>query len=83
MFIALKPFAERRSSARRVMARLRPQLAQVAGAPAFLQAVQDLRIGGYISSALYQFNLRSDNLAGAKLLGPPGLTETPHLTPTG
>jgi len=70
MFISLKPFAERRSSARRVMARLRPQLAQVAGAPTYLQAVQDLRIGGYISGALYQFNLRSDNLQELNSWGP-------------
>ncbi len=70
LFIALKPFAERRSSARRVMARLRPQLAQVAGAPTYLQAVQDLRIGGYGSGALYQFNLRSDNLEELNSWGP-------------
>jgi len=70
MFVSLKPFAERRSSARRVMARLRPQLAQVAGAPTYLQAVQDLRIGGYGSGALYQFNLRSDNLQDLNSWGP-------------
>ncbi|MGO9177631.1 MAG: efflux RND transporter permease subunit [Desulfobaccales bacterium] len=70
MFVSLKPFAERRSSARRVMARLRPQLAQVAGASTYLQAVQDLRIGGYGSGALYQFNLRSDNLQDLNSWGP-------------
>ena len=70
MFVSLKPFAERRSSARRVMARLRPQLAQVAGASTYLQAVQDLRIGGYTSGALYQFNLRSDNLQDLNSWGP-------------
>jgi multidrug efflux pump len=70
MFVSLKPFAERRSSARRVMARLRPQLATVAGASTYLQAVQDLRIGGYASGALYQFNLRSDNLEELNSWGP-------------
>ncbi len=70
MFISLKPFAERKSGIRQVMARLRPQLAKVAGAPAFLQPVQDLRIGGYASGALYQFNLRSDNLAELNSWGP-------------
>ncbi len=35
MFISLKPFAERKSGIRQVMARLRPQLAKVAGAPAY------------------------------------------------
>ncbi|MGO9395460.1 MAG: efflux RND transporter permease subunit, partial [Desulfobaccales bacterium] len=62
MYISLKDFSERKSSARQIMARLRPQLAKVAGAPTYLQAVQDLRIGGYTSGALYQFNLTSDDL---------------------
>jgi multidrug efflux pump len=70
MFISLKDFSERRSSAQQVMARLRPQLAKVAGAPAYLQAVQDLRIGGYTSGALYQFNLVSDNLQDLNHWGP-------------
>ncbi|MGO9621283.1 MAG: efflux RND transporter permease subunit [Desulfobaccales bacterium] len=70
LFISLKPFAERHSSARQVMARLRSQLAKVAGAPAYLQAVQDLRIGGYTSGALYQFNLRSDSLQELTSWGP-------------
>ncbi|MFZ0051598.1 MAG: efflux RND transporter permease subunit [Desulfobaccales bacterium] len=70
LFLSLKPFSERKSSARRVMARLRPQLDKVAGAPTYLQAVQDLRIGGYTSGALYQFNLRSDNLQELNHWGP-------------
>ena len=70
MFISLKPFAERKSSIRQVMARLRPQLAKVAGAPTYLQPVQDLRIGGYTSGALYQFTLRSDNLQELNHWGP-------------
>ena len=37
-------------------------LAQVAGATQFLQAVQDVRLGGRISNAQYQFTLQSDNL---------------------
>ena len=70
MYISLKDFSERKSSARQVMARLRPQLAKVAGAPTYLQAVQDLRIGGYTSGALYQFNLTSDNLQLLNHWGP-------------
>ena len=50
MFVALKPFGERRASAREIMARLRQRLAQVPGAPTYLQAVQDLRIGGMASA---------------------------------
>jgi hydrophobe/amphiphile efflux-1 (HAE1) family protein len=62
MFIALKPLSERKVSADQVIARLRKKLANVPGAPAFLQAVQDLRVGGRMSSAQYQYTLRGDDL---------------------
>ena len=62
MFIALKPLAERKLSADQVIGRLRKKLASVPGAPAFLQAVQDLRVGGRMSSAQYQYTLRGDDL---------------------
>ena len=51
MFISLKPHEEGKFSADQVIARLRPKLANVPGAPTYLQAVQDLRIGGRVSSA--------------------------------
>ena len=70
MFISLKPFEERRASARQVIARLRRKLAQVPGAPTFLQPVQDLRIGGMASAALYQFTLRGENLEELNAWGP-------------
>lgn len=70
MFIALKPFEKRRATARQVIARLRRQLATVPGAPTFLQPVQDLRIGGFASAALYQFTLRGDNLEELNTWGP-------------
>src|SRR4051794_808349 len=63
VFVALKPLAERGVSAARVVARLRPKLAQVAGARLYLQAVQDIRIGGRESFAQYQYTLQSDDLA--------------------
>jgi len=62
MFIALKPRAERKLSADQVIARLRPKLAQVPGATLFLQAMQDVRLGGRVSQAQYQYTLVSDNL---------------------
>jgi multidrug efflux pump len=62
MFIALKPRAERKLSADEVIARLRPKLAQVPGATLFLQATQDVRLGGRVSQAQYQYTLVSDNL---------------------
>ena len=63
MFIALKPVAERRATVAEVMARLRPKLAGVAGASLYLQAAQDLRIGGRLGSGAYQFTLQGDDLA--------------------
>jgi multidrug efflux pump len=63
MFISLKPLHERQLSVDQVIARLRPQLAKVPGAPTVLQAIQDLRIGGRASSAQYQYTLQSVDLA--------------------
>ena len=62
MFITLKPFSQRKVSIWQLIARLRKKLAGVPGAPTFLQPVQDLRIGGKISNALYQFTLQGDNV---------------------
>ncbi|MCX5877300.1 MAG: multidrug efflux RND transporter permease subunit [Deltaproteobacteria bacterium] len=62
MFISLKPFAERKSTIAQVIGRLRPKLAQVPGAPAILQPVQDLRVGGRVSSSLYQYTLQGENV---------------------
>jgi multidrug efflux pump len=61
VFIALKPLSERGISANAVMARLRPQLERVPGARLFLQPVQDIRVGGRQSNALYQFTLQADS----------------------
>jgi multidrug efflux pump len=63
LFVALKPLTERSLSADQVIARLRPRLNEVAGARLFLQAVQDIRIGGRASNAQYQFTLQGDDLA--------------------
>ena len=82
MFISLKPFEERRSTARQVIARLRGKLAQIPGAPTYLQPVQDLRIGGFASAALYQFTLRGENLEELNTWGPRVLAETAHPAPT-
>ena len=70
MFVALKPLGERKLSADQVIARLRRQLAGVAGAPTFLQAVQDLRVGGMASAAQYQYTLQGDNLEDLNAWGP-------------
>jgi len=63
MFSALKPLAERGVTADRVIARLRIKLAQEPGAQLFLNPVQDIRVGGRLSDATYQFTLQADDLA--------------------
>ena len=60
VFVSLKPLTERTLSADQVIARLRRALAQVPGATLFLQAVQDIRVGGRQSNAQYQFTLHAD-----------------------
>ena len=62
IYVALKPLAERKVSATQIINRLRPQLNRLPVASAFLQAVQDLRIGGRSSNAMYQYTLQSDNV---------------------
>jgi hydrophobe/amphiphile efflux-1 (HAE1) family protein len=57
-FITLKPFSQRSSTAQQVIARLRPKLQQVEGGALFLQAAQDVRVGGRISKTLYQYTLQ-------------------------
>ncbi|MGH8158626.1 MAG: efflux RND transporter permease subunit [Rhodanobacter sp.] len=61
VFIELKPLAERKISAAQVVDRLRPKLNAVSGAKLFLQAAQDLHIGGRSSAAEYQYTLTSDD----------------------
>ncbi len=61
VFIELKPLRERKVSAAEVVERLRPKLNAVSGARLFLQAAQDLRIGGRSSAAEYQYTLTADD----------------------
>jgi multidrug efflux pump len=62
VFMSLKPLSERKMSADQVIRRLRGQLAQVAGATLFLQAVQDIRVGGRAANAQYQYTLQADTV---------------------
>jgi multidrug efflux pump len=62
MFITLKPLAERKVSAENVINRLRGKLAKVPGATLYLQARQDIRVGGRMSNSLYQYTLQGDSL---------------------
>jgi multidrug efflux pump len=59
MFVALKD--KRKETADQIIARLRPKLSHEPGANLFLQAVQDLRVGGRGGNAQYQYSLQGDN----------------------
>jgi multidrug efflux pump len=75
VYVALKPLAQRHLSADQVVQRLRPKLNKVSGARLFLQATQDLRIGGRQSAAEYQYSLTSDDTAALSAWAPKLLTE--------
>jgi HAE1 family hydrophobic/amphiphilic exporter-1 len=62
MFITLKPREERAENADQVIARLRPQLDKVPGARLFLQAAQDVRVGGRASRTQFQYTLQGSDL---------------------
>ncbi|HEV3104728.1 MAG TPA: efflux RND transporter permease subunit [Trinickia sp.] len=80
MFVTLKPKSVRKRSADQVIAELRGPLSHVAGAQTFLQAVQDIRLGGRQSNAQYQFTLLADSTADLYKWGPK-LTEALKLRP--
>jgi len=75
LYIALKPLADRKVSAAQIIDRLRPQLNRLPVASAFLQAVQDLRIGGRSSNAMYQYTIQSDTVQDLSKWGPPILNQ--------
>jgi multidrug efflux pump subunit AcrB len=62
MFIELKPRPARKASADEIINRLRPKLARIEGIRLFLQAVQDVRIGGRFARTQYQYTLQDANL---------------------
>ena len=70
IYIALKPLNERKVSAAEVIGRLRPKINRLPIASAFFQPVQDLRIGGRSSNALYQYTVQSDNVDDLAHWGP-------------
>jgi multidrug efflux pump len=75
IYLSLKPLSERKISASQVVDRLRPQLVSIPGATVFLQAGQDLRIGGRQSNAQYQYTIQSDTLDDLVKWGPVLLTQ--------
>ena len=82
-FVALKPLDERDANAAQIIDRLRPKLAKVPGAATFLQATQDIRIGGRSANAMYQYTLEAETSGDLATYGPQLLSamrKTPGFT---
>ncbi len=83
-FVALKTLGSkdtattRKDSVTTIINRLRPQLAKVPGAATYLQAVQDIRIGGRQSSAQYQYTITGETTAQLNQYGPSLLAALRH-----
>jgi multidrug efflux pump len=70
IFVILKPLNIRKVGAPQVIDQLRPRLNRLTGAGTFLQASQDLRIGGRSSNAMYQYTIEADNINDLQVWGP-------------
>jgi hydrophobic/amphiphilic exporter-1 (mainly G- bacteria), HAE1 family len=62
LILGLKPRDERKSDADQIITRLRPQLAKVPGIQLFVQAAQDLNVGGRSSRTQYQYTLQDSDI---------------------
>ena len=62
IFITLKELEERKISVDEVINRLRPQLFKVPGSSLYLQAAQDLMVGGRQGNAQFQYTLSAHQL---------------------
>jgi len=70
LFVNLKPLDQRKISAADVLNRLRPKLNALPGASTYLQAAQDLSVGGRQSNAAYQYQISSDSVGDLSVWGP-------------
>jgi hydrophobic/amphiphilic exporter-1 (mainly G- bacteria), HAE1 family len=62
LFITLKPRNERDASAQQIITRLRPQMEKVEGARLYMQAAQDVRLGGRPTRTQFEFTLQDADL---------------------
>lgn len=62
MFVTLKPLDQREQTIDELLAAIRKKTSGISGANLFMQAVQDLRIGGRPSGAQFQYTLRGGDL---------------------
>jgi multidrug efflux pump len=90
IYTALKPLGNeckesapncgyRQTTAPEIINRLRPKMNRLPVASAFMQAAQDLRIGGRGGNALYQYTIQSDNVQDLSHWGPVLLAEMKKL----
>ncbi|HEX7920003.1 MAG TPA: multidrug efflux RND transporter permease subunit [Bradyrhizobium sp.] len=63
MYITLKPHEERDADVQQIIARLRPKLEAVEGARLYMQASQDVRLGGRATRTQFEYTLQDANLA--------------------
>ncbi|HEX4021858.1 MAG TPA: multidrug efflux RND transporter permease subunit [Acidobacteriaceae bacterium] len=70
MFVTLKQMGERKASADQIINRLRGKLSHIPGASLYMQAAQDVSVGGRVSSAQYQYTLEDQNLSELKEWAP-------------
>ncbi|WP_298254130.1 efflux RND transporter permease subunit [Bradyrhizobium sp.] len=70
LYITLKPHDERDADAQHIIARLRPKLAKVEGATLYMQATQDVRLGGRATRTQFEFTLQDANLDELNQWGP-------------
>ncbi len=61
-YIMLKPWGQRKLNAQQVIEELRPKLAAVPGVRLYLQAAQDIRVGGRLSRTMYEYTLQDPDL---------------------
>jgi hydrophobic/amphiphilic exporter-1 (mainly G- bacteria), HAE1 family len=62
MYITLTPRDDRKANAQQIIARLRPQFDKVVGARVFMQAAQDVRLGGRATRTQFEYTLQDSNL---------------------
>jgi hydrophobe/amphiphile efflux-1 (HAE1) family protein len=79
LFLDLKPLSERKASADQIINRLRPQLAKVEGIALYLQANQDVKVGGRLSRTQYQYTLQDGNLEELSQWAPKMLAAMKHI----
>jgi len=79
LIMGLKPRNQRTASADEIITRLRPQLAKVPGIQLFVQAAQDLNVGGRTSRTQYQYTLQDSDINELNEWAPKMLAELQKL----